>query len=223
MTGRLFGLAAALVLFTDLAMGGAQAAAMRGEGAGKVEFRIMHSKYDEIGSHVVSFSRNGGDLVVDVAIKIEVKFLFITAHSLVAERRETWREGRFVGYKSHTDENSELFDVTASEEGGKLVIEGPAGRAEAGQGVFPTHPWNPAITDATVMMETKTGELLKVAVAPDGAETIEVAGKPVETSRFKVTGDLERELWYDAAGNWIQLRFPKDGETLTFTRVTPLQ
>jgi len=223
MSGRLFGLAAALVLITGLAVGGAQAAAMRGEGAGKVEYRIMHSKYDEIGSHVVSFSRHGGELVVDVAIKIEVKFLFITVHSLVAERREVWRDGRFVGYSSHTDENSELFDVVAHAEGAKLVIEGPEGRAEADGSVFPTHPWSPEIVKGSVQMDTKTGELLNVAVAADGAETIEVAGKAVTTSKYRVSGDIERELWYDAAGNWIQLRFPKDGETLTFTRITPLE
>ena len=131
MTGRLFRLAVALAMFTGLAAGSANAAeTVRGASDGKVEYRIVHSKYDEIGSHSVSFSRNGGDLVVDVAINIEVKFLFIAVHSLVAERRETWRDGRFVGYKSHTDENSDLFDVSARAEGDKLIIEGPDGKVE---------------------------------------------------------------------------------------------
>jgi hypothetical protein len=224
MTGRLFRLAVALAMFTGLAAGSANAAeTVRGASDGKVEYRIDHSKYDEIGSHSVSFSRNGGDLVVDVAINIEVKFLFIAVHSLVAERRETWRDGRFVGYKSHTDENSDLFDVSARAEGDKLIIEGPDGKVEADGSVFPTHPWNPEVVNGAVQMDTKTGALLNVSVAPAGNEAIDVAGKPVQTSKYEVTGDLERELWFDADGNWIQLRFPKDGETLTFTRVTPLQ
>ena len=224
MTGRLLGLAAALAVSMGLAAGAAQAAeTVRGAAAGKVEYRIDHSKYDEIGSHVVTFSREGEDLVVDVAIDIKVKILFFTGHSVVSERRETWRGGRMVAYKAHTDENSELFDVTARAEGGKLVIEGPEGRAEADGAVFPTHPWNPEIVKGAVQMDTKTGKLLNVTVAPAGSEAIEVAGKAVETSKYTVTGDLERELWFDAKGNWIQLRFPKDGETLTFTRVTPLE
>ena len=188
-----------------------------------MEYRIDHSKYDTIGSHVVTFSQNGEDLVVDVAIDIKVKILFFTGHSVTSKRRETWRDGRLVAYQAHTDENSELFDVTARSEGGRLVIEGPEGRAEADGAVFPTHPWNPEIVEATVMMDTKTGKLLKVSVAPAGAETIEVAGRAVETTKYKVTGDIERELWFDTAGNWIRLRFLNDGETLTFTRVTPLQ
>ena len=90
MTGRLFGLAVALAMFMALAPGYASAAeTMRGASDGKVEYRITHSKYDEIGSHVVSFSKNGEDMIVDVAIKIKVKFLFITLHSLVSKRRET--------------------------------------------------------------------------------------------------------------------------------------
>ena len=223
MTGRIARLAVASAMFIGAASGTASATeAVRGAAAGKVEYRITHSKYDEIGSDVLSFSRNGEDLIVDVAIRIEVKFLFITLHSLVSERRETWRDGRLVAYKSHTDENSDLIDVTARAEGGKLIVEGPGGRAEADGSVFPTNPWNPEIVNGTVQMDTKTGKLLNVTVAPAGAETIEVAGKAVETSKYQVTGDIERELWFDAVGNWIQLRFPKDGETLTFTRVTPL-
>ena len=224
MTGKLFGSAVALAMVMGLAGGSARAAeAVRGAAEGKVEYRIMHSKYDEIGSHVVTFSRAGEDLIVDVAIKIQVKLLFFTVHSLVAERRETWRGGRMIAYKSHTDENSDLFDVTARAEGGKLVVEGTEGRAETDGSVFPTHPWNPEIVKGALQMDTKTGKLLAVSVAPAGTEVIEVAGKPVQTSKYDLSGDIQRELWFDAADNWIQLRFPKDGETLTFTRVTPLE
>ncbi|MBE9557152.1 MAG: hypothetical protein IMF08_09875 [Proteobacteria bacterium] len=224
MTRRISVLFVALAMFMGSASGYANAAeTIRGASEGKVEYRILHSKYDEIGSDILTFSRNGEDLIVDVAINIEVKFLFITVHSLVSERRETWRNGRFVAYKAHTDENSDLIDVTARTERGKFVVEGPSGRAEADVPVFPTNPWNPEIVNSTVQMDTKTGELLNATVALDGAEIIEVAGRAIETSKYKVTGDLERELWFDANGNWIQLRFPKDGETLTFTRVTPLE
>jgi hypothetical protein len=214
-----------LALVLASASGSARAAeVVPGAAVGEtVEYRIMHSKYDEIGRHAVTFSREGGDLIVDVALKIQVKLLFITVHSLTAERRETWRDGRMIAYSSHTDENSDLFDVTARAEGGKLVIEGPEGRAETSASAFPTHPWNPAIVKGALQMDTKTGKVLAVSVAPAGGEVVEVAGKPVQTSKYLVSGDLERELWFDAAGNWIQLRFPKDGETLTFTRVTPLE
>lgn len=222
VSGRLFARAVALAVLGGLAGGPAQGAeAVRGAAVGKtVEYRIMHSKYDEIGSHVLTFSQDGADLVVDVATRIKVKILFITAHSETADRRETWRGGRMVAYSSHTDENGKLFDVTAREEGGMLVIEGPEGRALAVEPVFPTNPWNPEIVNGAVEMDTKTGRLLNVTVAPDGEETVDVAGHALAAAKYRITGELERELWFDAAGNLLQFRFPKDGETLTFTRVT---
>jgi hypothetical protein len=219
---RVAGLLAALVLSAAAWQAASAAEPVRGAAEGTVDYRVVHSRYDEIGSHKVTFSRKGDDLVVEVALNIKVKFLFVTLHSLSAERKEVWRGGRFVGYSSHTDDNGTLYDIVAHAERHKLLIEGPDGKAEADGSVFPTHPWNPEIVNHGVLMDTMTGKLLKVSVAPAGTETVEVAGKPVETAKYKVTGDLERELWYDADGNWIQLRFPRDGATLTFTRITPL-
>ena len=39
----------------------------------------------------------------------------------------------------------------------------------------------------------------------------------VVTTRYEMNGDLERELWFDEEGNWVQLRFVKDGSRITFT------
>lgn len=190
--------------------------------SGTVEYRINHSKYDEIGTHKVTFSRNGADLVVDVRIDIKVKLLFLTAHSLKSDRRETWRDGRLVAYTAHTKENRDDIKVSARANGPKFVIEGASGRAEADGSVFPSHPWHPDIVKRTLLMDTKTGALLKVSIAPAGEDEVTVAGKRVKTRKFKVSGDIERELWFDDAGNWIRLRFVSDGATLTFTRTTPL-
>jgi len=190
---------------------------------GTVEYAIHHSKYDRIGTHSVSFSRNGDELVVTTVIHIKVKLLFITAHSLESKRREVWRGGRLVSYRADTDENGEIFTVKADMDNDGLVVEGPNGTARADGPVFPTHPWNPEIVTQTLLMETKTGELLNVLTRADGEEVIEVAGRPVPTRRYVMSGGLERELWYDEQGNWIQLRFKQDGATVTFTRTTPFR
>lgn len=220
---RLAGLAAVLALaVTTIAAPHIRSAAAYEPPAGTVEYAIHHSKYKRIGTHSVSFSRSGSDLIVDVVIQIKVKLLFFTAHSLEAARREVWRGGKFVGYQGRTDENGKLVKVNARTDGDGLAINGGNGTVRADPSVFPTHPWNPDIVNRSLLMETKTGELLDVTTRPDGEETIEVAGKPVKTTRYVMAGDLERELWFDGGGNWIQLRFKRDGATLTFTRITPV-
>lgn len=190
---------------------------------GTVEYAIHHSKYDRIGTHSVSFSQNGDELIVTTVIHIKVKLLFITAHSLESKRREVWRGGRLVSYRADTEENGEAFTVKADMDNDGLVVEGPNGTVRADGPVFPTHPWNPEIVNQTLLMETKTGELLNVLTRADGEEVIEVAGRPVPTRRYVMSGDLERELWYDEHGNWVRLRFKRDGATVTFTRNTPFR
>lgn len=190
--------------------------------AGTVDYQIHHSKYKNIGKHSLTFSRSGKDVTVDVSVKIKVKILFITAHSLVSDRKETWRGGQLVGYTAHTRENKELIDVSARAEGTKFIVEGPDGKAEANGPVFPTNPWNPDIVKAKLLMDTKTGKLLKVSIAAAGEDSVEVAGKAVKTRKYAISGDMERELWFDTNGNLIRFRFVKDGKTLTFTRTTPM-
>lgn len=190
--------------------------------AGTVVYGIDHSKHGDIGTHSLTFSLEGEDLIVAVNVRIRVKVLFITAHSLAANRRETWRDGRLVAYRSNTVENNRPTDVAAHEEGGQFVIEGPKGRVEAHGPVFPTNPWNPDIVNARQLMETRTGELLRVSVAPAGEEEVAVAGKAVKARKYLISGDMDRELWFDGNGNLLQFRFVRDGATLTFTRTTPL-
>ena len=190
--------------------------------SGTVVYVIHHSKYKNIGTHSLTFSRSGKELIVDVTVKIKVKVLFIPVHSLASERKETWRGGRFVGYSSHTKENRKVFDVSAKSDGAKFIIEGPDGKMEADGAVFPTNPWNPDIVKAGLLMDTKTGKLLKVSVAAAGEDSVEVSGKAVKTRKYVISGDLERELWFDKDGNLIRFRFLKDGKTLTFTRATPM-
>ena len=45
-----------------------------------------------------------------------------------------------------------------------------------------------------------------------------VAGRKVEAKKYRMSGDLERELWYDEAGNWLQSRLEHKGARITLTR-----
>jgi hypothetical protein len=192
-------------------------AAAAPEAGTTMAYDIHHEDHGQVGHHRVSFKSEGDDLIVEVENEIKVKVLFITAFRFEATRRERWREGKMVAYESQTHDDGTDIAVSARAEGDKLIIEGPDGAKEAPLGTFPSHPWNMEILKSDLLMETKTGELLEVATAGAGAETLELGGRSVATTRYKMTGDMERELWFDAEGNWIQLRFEKDGSLITFT------
>ena len=185
--------------------------------SGTFLYGIHHEEYGDIGAHKVSFSRSGEDLMVEVENRISVKVLFITAYRFEADRVEIWRDGRLISYKSETYDDGDDYGVFAEAKGGKLMIDAGHGRVEAPGDVVPTHPWNMALTERSLLMDTKTGALLEVTVAEAGEETIEAGGEQVEARKFVISGDLEREVWYGPGDRWLQMRFDKDGAEITFT------
>ena len=182
-----------------------------------VVFGIHHEEHGDVGEHRVSFSREGEDLVVSVDNLITVEIFFITAFRFQAERREVWRDGRMIAYDSRTHDDGTDILVSARLEGEKLVIDGPEGRIEAPAGTFPTHPWNPAFLGQSLVMDTKTGRLLSIETVDAGRETIEAGGRMIRARKHRITGDTRREIWFDEAGNLVQLRLYTDGKAVTFT------
>lgn len=206
-----------LFLAFAVTLGSVVAAFAQSQPSGTRVYGIHHEKHGDIGTHTVSFSRSGKDLLVEVANRIEVKVLFITFYSFAADREEIWRDGRMISYRSRTNDDGTDIEVTAVAKSGKLVIQGPDGRVEAPEGTFPSHPWNQKIVEQRLLMDSKSGDLLKVTTTAAGAETIEAGGGPVEAKKFVMSGELERELWYRDDGTWLKMRFDSDGKEVTFT------
>lgn len=201
-----------------LTIGLAGAAAVAQEApSGTLLYGIHHEEHGDVGSHKVSFSQSGEDLMVEVENRITVKILFITAFRFEADRTELWRDGRLVSYRSQSHDDGTDIAVRAEAEGEVFVIEGPDGRIEAPGDIFPTHPWNIAGLEHSLLMDTKTGKPLEVTVTEAGEETIEAGGQSVLANKFLVSGDLERELWYGPDDTWLKMRFDKDGAKITFT------
>ena len=186
--------------------------------AGTYVYKIDHSRYGEIGTHTITLSRNGASTIATIKLRIKVKVLFVTVHSESAERTETWRGGRLVGYASTTKENDKLIKVAAREEGGKLVIDGPGGKKTVALGVVPTNPWNIAILKAKTVMDTKTGQIRNVlSVTSAGEETITAQGKPMKAKKYVFVSDVKRELWYGPGGKLLKFRVFRDGNAVSFT------
>ena len=180
-------------------------------------YGIHHEEHGDVGSHVVTFSRSGEDLMVEIENRIKVKVLFITAYRFEADRTERWRAGRLVSYRSQTHDDGTDIAVSAEAEGDILVIESPEGRVEAPGDTFPTHPWNIAVLKHDTLMDTNTGELKTVTVGAAGEEVIEAGGQSITARKFVMSGDLERELWFGPDDTWLKMRFDKDGAKITFT------
>ena len=180
-------------------------------------YRIVHEDHGDIGVHKVTFSRDGEDLIVQVAGEAVVEVAFIPVYRFTTSRRETWRDGKLVGYLAETDDDGTDFRVAIASADGGLRITTLEGAATAPGDLLLSHPWNLAITEQSQLIDTKTGALLNVAIAPAGQETLEIAGQQVKATKYVMTGDQPRELWYDEAGTWVKLSLVERGATVTMT------
>jgi hypothetical protein len=184
----------------------------------RAEYAIHHETYGEVGRHVITFACDGEDLIVETKIEGEVKVLMVPIFKRDGTYREVWRDDRLIAFDSRIVDNGEVYEVRARANGDRTVISGRRGRIEAPPTVVSNHPWNHEVIERTLLFDTQRGRLQKVDVTPAGTETITVAGREVEAQKYRITGDLERELWYDNAGNWLQSRLEHDGAEITLTR-----
>ena len=184
----------------------------------RAEYAIHHETYGEVGQHVITFSCDGNDLVVETTIEGEVKVLMVPLFTRDGWYREVWRGDRLIAFDSHIVDNGEVYDVRARANGDRTVINGRRGRIEAPPTIVSNHPWNHEVIERTLLFDTQRGRLQEVEVTLAGRETVTIAGRKVEAQKYRITGDLERELWYDDTGNWLQSRLEHDGAQITLTR-----
>ncbi|MGI9500890.1 MAG: DUF6134 family protein [Geminicoccaceae bacterium] len=179
---------------------------------------INHETYGDIGTHVLTFSCDGDNLIVETDVDVKVKILFVTAYERRAHYREVWQDDRLISYEAKTDDGGDLYVTTARVDGDRMIVDGIEKAASVPLDTVSSHPWNVATVDRPTIFGQRDGRIRHVQVEPAGWETLKISGKQRKAQKFVVHGDLERELFYDGDGTWLQWRLKRDGKTVTITK-----
>lgn len=174
-----------------------------------LDYRILRNG-SEIGRHRVEFSHTGEGLTVSTRIRIAYKFLFITLYRFELDAVETWQGGRLIALDSTTDDNGERYSVRAVADGTGVGISGARGEWTAAADIAPSSLWHRDMVEREVLLNVRYGDALAVGFAELGRETVPARGGEVTATHYRVSGDLERELWYDADGLLVRTRFEAD-------------
>lgn len=177
---------------------------------GTYSFKVLREG-DQIGTHTITARHEGGDLMLDIAVDIKVKVAFITAYRYEQARREVWREGRLVSFESDTNDDGKKAKTSGKLEGDMLVVTGPEGTQKVRADIISNSWWNPDLAKQTELLSTFDSKLLKVKIEDAGEESVETAAGPVKAHRYVITGEVEREVWYDAEGRWVHMRTGRGG------------
>ena len=183
---------------------------------GLYRYRLEHSDHGALGTHTIAIASDGDERRVTVERRLKVTRVLITVFREETDTEEVWRDGRMVSYRRVTDDGEESM-LTAREEEGLLVVQGPEGRFELPLGTFPTHPWNPEIVEERLLMDTGSGRPVEVEILAAGEEEVVVGGLRLEAQRYEMTGGQRRSLWYDEAGRLLRMVIHReDGGGVTF-------
>ncbi len=182
-----------------------------------MEFEIRRNG-QPVGSHSMTFAP-GADETVSVVARsnIAVRFLVFTAYRFTYESRSAWRDGRLLDLAARTDDDGTISRVSGTLNGDRLSITGPRGTVDAPAAIFPTDHWHPGVRGTSVVLNTITGGLNRVAMTREGVESVPTGDGSRLAERWRYSGELDTTVWYDEAGRWVGLRFAaSDGSVIDY-------
>ena len=190
--------------------------------SGKAEYVVKRSG-NPIGTLKIDFRRDGQRLIATSDYSIKVKLLAIVLYRYDKRMVEIYEDGRLVAYETDIDDNGAKSQVRAKRNGDALSIVHPKGSVTAPLGLFPSTYWPPATIDQTRMIDSSDGVLINVKIVATGTEQISVDGRTVSAKRYDMSGDAERELWYDSnTGAWLKMKLKgSDGSSIEIERDWP--
>lgn len=174
-----------------------------------------------VGSHTVSFFRQGERLLTSTRFEVAVDVLFITAYRYLYASEATWTGACLEALTATTDDNGKESVVRVSRSGDRLAVSGPGGTAAAPLATLPTEHWAYAVVGRDAVINTITGRMAGVAIENIGTAQVRKAdGISIPARHFVYSGDLHNEVWYDGDGRWIKMRFKAaDGSTIDYACV----
>jgi hypothetical protein len=179
-----------------------------------IEFRVLLDG-DDVGHHRVAFSASGEQIAADIESAFNVTMAGFTVFEFVQRSREVWQDGALQSVRASTTANDTTTTLVVDRVGDRLSIDGDKFKGEGPGTLIPASWWSPAILTQTQMLAL-SGEIVPISVANLGRETIDVAGAPLQTTRYAVKGRIEMNLWYDDQGKWVKSAFEIRGSQVEY-------
>ncbi len=161
---------------------------------------------DKIGYHRFELVDEGQRRRVTSEAKFDVRFLFVNAFRYRHSANEVWRGGCLREINARTQANGKKLAVSGATVEDRLVIDSGSTRNEFQDCVMTFAYWNPEFLRQPRLLNAQSGEYLDVQVEDLGREVIEVRGRDVDASVYRLTAKkLELKLWYSTNNEWLAL------------------
>jgi Family of unknown function (DUF6134) len=183
-------------------------------------FRLVRHS-DAIGTHRVTFERDGGILTVRTAIDVLVTLLSIPVARYTHRSTETWQGTTLIGLSGETHKNGENEWINARRtDEGLVVLGSQTARYVAPEAAKPTSYWNRQ-TLGGQMISMEDGVLLDMKLAEHRADRVRLAsGSEIPANHYSLTGPFAVDLWYDTSETWAGMAMTViDGSKVLYERL----
>jgi Family of unknown function (DUF6134) len=206
-----------LLLVAAALVGTAAASAAVAGDAGEYTFTVLKDG-SPVGQHRVAFEREGDRIEIREDTAIEVRFALIPLYTFEHEGRQVWEDGRAVRIDATTNDNGEKFDITvrANRDGYIRTVNGRVDRFDRSTAVLAF--WNMDTLRHNAFFSAVEDKTLDAAFQYVGQEKFTIAGEALDVEHYRMTGDEERELWYDAAGHIAKVELRRHGSEIAYVR-----
>ena len=165
-----------------------------------------------IGEHRFSIGGTEDARSVVSEASFTVKLLGLTVYRYRHRAVEKWRGDCLSELTATTDDDGKASRVRTEAEGDGLAVVTDAGRQALKGCVMSFAYWNPAIQRQPRLLNAQTGRSESVQVSRAGGGTVEVRGRQVAATRWRIDGPAQPiDVWYSAQGEWVGLDSMVDG------------
>jgi hypothetical protein len=215
-----------------MATGSAAASAAGGTAYGESLVFSAFRNGQPIGTHALTFRREGGQLVVSTSIDFAVKLLGITAYRYKHRSREIWSGDQLQSITSVTDDDGKHYKVSARQESNGLVVEretpgavaSDRGHEQVGairetmpSGLLPSTHWNMNQTKQSRLLNSQKGIQESIDVVRVGRETVKTVAGTLDATRYTYSGSFRMDQWFDDRGRWVKSVFVAyDGSAIEY-------
>lgn len=166
-----------------------------------------------IGEHRYSVtpSVDGAGHTVLSEAAFAVRWLGLRVYQYKHRAVERWRGDCLVGLAADTDDNGQPTRVAAALQGDVFEVSTPTPLKVRGC-VMSFAYWNPAMRSQQRLLNSQTGRLESVRIAPVEEGSVEHGARPAGASGWRIGGLAQPiVLWYSPQGQWLGLDTRVDG------------
>lgn len=181
----------------------------------KMDFSIVR-KGDKIGSHIINVHKNGATTKVNITTRSEVKVFGIRAYHFEFDGEELWKDGKLVAMQTKTNDDGEKHTVTVKKKGSMLEVTADGAVSQVSTDTIPSSWWNSATATQDQLLDILTGQMKKITVTKTNSEEVLVDKRSIKSDRYKVDGELLREVWYAKNGDLLRQSLEKKGSKVDY-------